>query len=306
MRTALGWVKPQESPAVHINISGEWWQSPQKHVYVYIYICKGVCLFNFRRIWLVHLFGVAMNGCWCLHSKGFLGVVDQPPHRKRRFTHSTKQLLSCLAWMFITGLPFQDLLWLKSMGVSYVQKQLGGWTFPISATLFGAMTSDEVVKPKMAMRAHFLGPSTEKSGQVNVRRQDIHKQSIVVSPNWFGTGSKGEWFFKKTCIPKKKSGVYHLAILLRTSVTWYVPLKITRVYPPNHPFSPATEPAAGARTPGIRGVPAIFEGNTSGEMINASYTYMEPIKNYTSKRPANSVGGKKSKYQLQATVAMEQ
>jgi hypothetical protein len=55
------------------------------------------------------------------------------------------------------------------MGVSYVQKQLGGWTFPISATLFGAMTSDDVVKPKMAMRAHFLGPSTEKSGQVNVR-----------------------------------------------------------------------------------------------------------------------------------------
>ena len=148
----------------------KWWMMAKStKTCVYIYICKGMCLFNFRRIWLVYLFGVAMNGCWCLHSKGFLGVVDQPPHRKRRFTHSTKQLLNCLAWMFITGLPFQDLLCLKSMGVSYVQKQLGGWTFPISATLFGAMTSDDVVKPKMAMRAHFLGPSTEKSGQVNVR-----------------------------------------------------------------------------------------------------------------------------------------
>ena len=211
--------------------------------------------------------------------------------------------------MFITGLPFQDLLWLKSMGVSYVQKQFGGWTFPISTTLFGAMTSDDVVKPKMAMQCE---PTSWVPPLKSLARYMLEGRIYINNPSLCPrTGSvqvqKASDFSKKNMYTQKKSGVYHLAILLRTSVTWYVPLRITRVYPPNHhPFSPATEPAAGARTPGILGVPEFFEGNTSEELINASYTYMEPIKNYTSKRPANSVGGRKSMYQLQATVAMEQ
>ena len=103
---------------------------------------------------------------------------------------------------------------------------------------------------------------------LEVRRQDIyiHKQSVVVSPNWFGTGSKGEWFFKKKHVyPKKIWGLSPCHTVKNLSYMVCSFKNYPGLSPNHHPFSPATEPAAGARTPGILD-PAIFEGNTSVTM----------------------------------------